>query len=206
MLTAIRNFAKKNLFLRKLVGYYLASSGVFDSFFRNYRVSPLWEKRISNVLNSPDNILIPKVKNAGMIKFGKQVMHNGLKIHLGSYYGPEYSKMLYLSKGVHEPQEERIFMEVLKTLPPGSLMIEMGSFWSFYSMWFNKEVKEAINYMIEPDHFNIGQGKRNFKLNGMKGHFTQAFVGQEPGELGGRAIINMDGFVKKFNFFYSHIT
>jgi hypothetical protein len=44
-------------------------------------------------------------------------------------------------------------------------MIELGAFWSFYSMWFNKEVENAINYMVEPDSFNLGQGKRNFKLN-----------------------------------------
>ena len=70
MIRAIRNFAKKNLLLRKFVGYYLASSGLFDNFFKNYSVTPLWEKRISSVLDSPDNNLIPKVKNAGMIKSG----------------------------------------------------------------------------------------------------------------------------------------
>jgi Methyltransferase FkbM domain len=55
----------------------------------------------------------------------------------------------------------------------------MGAFWSFYSMWFQKEIQQAVNYMIEPDSFNLGQGKRNFKLNKMKGTFIQAFVGKE---------------------------
>lgn len=205
MITAVRNFAKRNLFLRKLVGYYLASSGLFDGFFKNYSVTPLWEERISNVLESPDNVLIPKVENAGMIKGGKQIMHNGLKIYLGSYYGPEYSKMLSLSKGVHEPQEERVFMEALKTVPVGSLMIEMGAFWSFYSMWFNKEVKDAVNYMIEPDYFNMGQGKRNFKLNNMKGKFIQGYVGQESRMADGNTIISVDGFIKEHSIPFIHM-
>ena len=58
-------------------------------------------------------------------------------------------------------------------------MMELGAFWSFYSMWFNKEIAGAVNIMIEPDSFNMGQGKRNFKLNGMKGEFIQSFIGRE---------------------------
>jgi len=177
MLATIRNLARKNLLIRKIVGYHLASSGLFDSFFRRYKISAGWELRISRVLSSSDNDFIPKVPGAGEISHGKQLMHNGIKIHLGSYYGPEYSRMLVLSKGVHEPQEERVFMEVLKNLPQGATMIEMGAFWSFYSMWFNKEIKHAVNYMIEPDSFNLGQGKRNFRLNKMRGTFIQAFMG-----------------------------
>jgi hypothetical protein len=179
MLQSIRGFVRKNLFLRKLIGYHLASSGLFDSVIRNYELSDSWKKRIEDVLKADDNKFIERVPDAGAIKKGKQIMHNGLKIHLGSYYGPEYSKMLLLSKGVHEPQEERIFGEALKTLSPSAVMIEMGAFWSFYSMWFNQEVPGARNFMIEPDEFNIGQGKRNFRLNKMKGDFVQAFIGRE---------------------------
>lgn len=199
MIRQIRVFARKNLFFRKLIGYHLASSGLFDSFFKNYKVNELWEKRIADVLSSGDNKFIPKVENAGVIKGGRQIMHNGIKIHLGSYYGPEYSKMLLLSKGVHEPQEERIFMEVLKTLPDNSVMIEMGAFWSFYSMWFNKQIKGAVNYMIEPDTFNLGQGKRNFKLNNMKGNFIQGFVGSSPEQKGNVQTVSVDQVVEKYS-------
>ncbi len=192
MLAQLRNFARKNLFVRKLIGYHLASSGLFDAVFRNYNLSPVWEKRVTHVLSSSDNDAIPRVADAGAIKGGRQVMHNGLRIYLGSYYGPEYSKMLLQSKGVHEPQEERVFQEVLKTIPKGGVMIEMGAFWSFYSMWFQKEVANAVNYMIEPDAFNLGQGKRNFRLNKMKGKFIQAFIGKksETSQLGNTICIN----------------
>jgi hypothetical protein len=205
MIGYLRNMAKKNMAIRKFVGYTLASSGLFDAFFRQYKVGPVWEKRIAHVLSSADNAFIPKVADAGQIKSGKQIMHNGLKIHLGSYYGPEYAKMLLLSKGVHEPQEERVFMEVLKGLPDGAVMLEMGAFWSFYSMWFQHEVKNAVNYLVEPDAFNLGQGQRNFALNGMKGTFMQAFVGKETKAGDPVGTLSVDGIVAKHNIPFIHV-
>lgn len=205
MLASIRSFARKNPFMRKLIGYHLASSGLFDNYFRNYVVGPVWEKRIQHVLSSPDNDFIPRVDKAGQIKSGRQLMHNGLQIYLGSYYGPEYSKMMLQSRGVHEPQEERVFQEALKTIPPNACMIEMGAFWSFYSMWFQKEVPGAVNYMIEPDEFNMGQGKRNFKLNGMKGTFIQAFVGEASASNHLGSTICIDDLVQEKNIPFVHM-
>jgi hypothetical protein len=127
------------------------------------------------------------------------VMHNGLKIHLGSYYGPEVAQQLYANKGVHEPQEEYVFQEVLKEIKPGSTMIELGAFWSFYSMWFNSVISNAHNFMVEPDDFNLGCGKRNFKLNKMFGDFTQAFVGSKNSFSEGIHTIGIDDFCKEKN-------
>jgi hypothetical protein len=179
MLQSIRNFAQKRLFIRKLIGYHLAGSGLFDRFIKNYRLTDSWKKRIDDVLQCDDNRYIPRVADAGKISRGRQIMHNGIKIYLGSYYGPEYSRMLLLSKGVHEPQEERVFGEAIGTLPPSSVMVEMGAFWSFYSMWFQHQIPGARNLMIEPDAFNLGHGRRNFRLNKMKGTFIRAFIGRE---------------------------
>ena len=205
MISWLRSIAKKNLTVRKFIGYTLASSGLFDSYFRNYNVSHVWKMRINNVLSSPDNQFIPKVHDAGKIVRGKQIMHNGLLIHLGSYYGPEYSKMLLLSKGVHEPQEERVFLEVLKTIPSGAIMVEMGAFWSFYSMWFQKEISKSVNYLIEPDSFNLGQGKRNFQLNHMKGQFIQAFVGSKSSSDENGTTICVDDLVSKHSIPFIHM-
>src|SRR5258708_94155 len=113
--------------------------------------------------------------------------------------------MLMESKGVHEPQEERVFMEVLKTLPDNSLMIEMGAFWSFYSMWFQKEIRNAVNYMVEPDSFNLGQGKRNFRLNKMKGKFIRAFVGKEYINTRNPQTISVDYLVAIYLIDFIHI-
>lgn len=205
MLHFIREYIRKNNFFRKLVGYHLASSGLFDNYFRNYILSDAIKKRLSNILSSPDNEYIPRCDRAGDIIRGKQIMHNGLKIHLGSYYGPEYSVVLRASKGVHEPQEERVFREVLPAIPPKAVMIEMGSFWSFYSMWFQKEIPGAVNFMIEPDEFNMGQGKRNFKLNGMKGEFIQAFIGESSGQLDHGKCICIDDFVEERKLPFVHM-
>ncbi|HEV3326459.1 MAG TPA: FkbM family methyltransferase [Puia sp.] len=205
ILQSIRSYAKKNLFIRRLIGYHLASSGLFDGVIRNYKLSESTQKRIANVLDAEDNRYIPRVANAGVIKGGKQIMHNGLKIHLASYYGPELARMLLLSKGVHEPQEERVFGEAIKTLPPGATMIEMGAFWSFYSMWFNQHVREARNFMIEPDAFNMGQGKRNFKLNRMKGVFVQAFVGEQSKAELPVPTLAIDDFVREQSLPFIHM-
>jgi FkbM family methyltransferase len=69
-------------------------------------------------------------------------------------------------------------LEILKYIKPGSTMLELGSHWSYYSMWFQKEVPGARNYMIEPDPINIEVGKRNFILNNMIGEFYNASIGR----------------------------
>jgi len=134
-----------------------------------------WESRIELLLESPDNNKIHHTSKAG--KFNKHnnlVMHNGLIIDPLSYYGFPMLEALVRNKGVHEPQEEYAFQEVLKEIPNYGVMIELGSYWSFYSMWFNMRIKNATNYMIEPEYVN--SGRRNFNLNKMKGDFTQAYI------------------------------
>src|SRR5580704_3668699 len=46
-----------------------------------------WNQRISLVLSSPDNQKVTCVENAGTLKDGLLVMHNGLVIEPLSYYG-----------------------------------------------------------------------------------------------------------------------
>jgi hypothetical protein len=206
MLKFIRKKIQANSFIRRLIGHHLVATGLFDWYFRNYKVSEEWQKRIDLIIECPDNKYIPRVINAGKIIRGKQIMHNNLKINLGSYYGPEIAKVLLLNNGVHEPQEEKVFQEVLKYIPDGATMIEMGSFWSFYSMWFNSKIKNAINFMIEPENFNIESGIRNFKLNNMKGCFIEAFIGEESKLLSdNKKMICIDDFLLNQNIQYVHI-
>jgi hypothetical protein len=56
-------------------------------------------------------------------------------------------------------------------------MLELGAYWGFYSMWFNREVQDARNYLVEPEAENLDFGRRNFELNKMRGEFTHALVG-----------------------------
>ncbi len=156
MFSFIGKYIRTNLFLRKFVAHTLAPSGLFDSYFRNYKLDSYWQFRVKEVLDVPDTAFIKKVSNAGQIIKGKQIMHNGLCILLGSYYGPEVTVMLAKNKGVHEPQEEHVFQEVLKERTEGAIMIEMGAFWAFYSMWFHQKVKNTRNFMMESDPFIQG--------------------------------------------------
>lgn len=51
--------------------------------------------------------------------------------------------------------------------------------------------------MIEPDAFNMGHGKRNFKLNHLKGEFVQAFVGRKNENNLPVKTICIDDFIKE---------
>ena len=137
-----------------------------------------WKKRIKDVIISSDNSFIPRVKNAGKITGGFQIMHNGIKILKGSYYGIGITKMLVKNKGVHEPQEERVFREVLGKLKIESTIVELGSYWGFYSMWFLKENKNGRAFLFEPELSNLNYGIENFKLNNFQGDFNHAYIGK----------------------------
>jgi hypothetical protein len=139
-----------------------------------------FQGRFNEILSDPNNKYIPRVNDAGKIIDNCIVMHNGIKVCLGAqaYYG-NFAKILMLNKGVHEPQEERAFHEVLKHINDGATMIELGAYWSFYSMWFQKKIKNAKNYMIEPELKHIISGKKNFSTNNMKGDFTKASIGEK---------------------------
>ena len=176
MIKYVRSLLRSNTWIRSVIANTIVPSGLFDNYFRKYKLSGKWIDRMDDIISCGDNEYIPRVENAGTIENGKQIMHNGIRVNLGSYYGPEISRVLSKNNGVHEPQEERVFQEILKEIGPSSTMIELGSFWSFYSMWFNKEVEDAKNYLVEPSKFNIRSGINNFKLNGMIGDFTNAFV------------------------------
>ena len=132
--------------------------------------------RFREILADPSNKYIPRCENAGKLENGYVIMHNGLKV-FPTYYG-NFSQILIFNKGVHEPQEERMFMEVLKYIKPGGTMIQLGAYWSFYSMWFHQQIPDARNYMIEPDPNNIRCGVDNFELNNMIGNFVIGGIGE----------------------------
>lgn len=157
-----------------------------------------WGERTRQAVACPDNAFIPRVKDAGLVVDGIQIMHNGLKVHTGSYYGQEPVKLLQRNLGVHEPQEERVFQEVLKQISPNSVIIELGAYWSFYSMWFCSAVKGAKAFMVEPMSENLAYGKKNFDLNGLQGHFTRGWVGAKSSiAADGIPVICVDDLVSK---------
>lgn len=148
---------------------------------------------------------IPKVAGAGEI-FGNgiasyQLMHNGIKIIPNCYYDTQWlTDVIYGLKGHHEPQEEKCFYEVLKYIPENAIMIELGSYWAYYSLWFASHIKNAKNYLIEPDPRRLEIGKRNFELNNKTGIFKRGFVGKmkdnEP-DITGTEWISIDDFIER---------
>lgn len=165
-----------------------------------------WDLRTKEVMACPDNDQIPRVSGAGSIWRGYQTMHNGLKVEMRSYYGYPITRLLRLNRGVHEPQEERVFAEVLKRMLPGSVMIELGAYWAFYSMWFWRAVTHARCYMIEPDSERLKAGERNFALNQMKGYFEQAFIGAKTGKVAdGTPIVTVDDLVERNSIKHVHV-
>lgn len=177
----------------------LMKAGKFDN---NNSIEKLvfddeWEYRIQIALKSEYNSFIPRVAGAGNIDHGFQTMHNGLQVSTGDYYGLPISKMLYMNKGVHEPEEEKMFLDTITRMPANPVMIEMGSFWAFYSMWFLKATTNGTVYMIEPEKENLRIGEKNFKKNNLIPSFDNYFIGKKSSAEGNTPVICLDDYIDK---------
>jgi hypothetical protein len=136
---------------------------------------------------------------------GILTMHNGLKVLAGSYSGDPMTRLLQRTQGIHEPQEEKVFAQVLKHLAPQSSMLELGAWWGFYSMWFQKELPKSHLYLIEPVQDNLEFGKKNLALNGMQATFHHAFIASESSApSAGIPSISIDDALKLFQL--HHLT
>jgi len=139
--------------------------------------------RIAMTTSCRDCDPIKKVDNAGETIFDEvtedefQIMHNGLMVIKGGYYGDWMSEIILSLRGHHEPQEEFVFDQLLKRIEPTASMIELGSFWSYYSLWFLKDYsnsRKAVCLEADPVHLAIGQ--RNAEINGLSPVFINGFA------------------------------
>lgn len=138
-----------------------------------------------------DGDALPKVTGAGTIVtrdgIRAQVMHNGVLVEEGGYYGPWMTEIIRCLQGVHEPQEEVVFAAVLErlreTVPTDRqpVLVELGSFWAYYSLWFLDELPQGRTVGVEPDPNYLEVGRRNFALNRREGTFLHGAIGCEPG-------------------------
>jgi len=148
---------------------------------------PIWRDvkfRIEMTVSCGDCAAIPKVENAGKVvdEGGRrvQIMHNGVKVLADAYYGEWMTEVIARLRGHHEPQEEAVFHEVLKHVPAQATMIELGGFWSYYSLWFlheNAGTRRAI--VVEPDPHHLEVGRTNALLNGRQIDFVHASAGAD---------------------------
>lgn len=158
--------------------------------------------RALRTLSGDDCDYIPKVVGAGEIfndaGIAYQLMHNGVKVLLNSYYDVQWiTDVIYGLKGHHEPQEEKCFYEVLKYIPENATMIELGSYWAYYSLWFALEIKNTKNYLIEPNPKNLEIGKNNFALNNTNGFFLRGYAGEVVEDCYGAELVSIDDFIER---------
>jgi hypothetical protein len=141
--------------------------------------------RFREVISDPLNLLIERVPQAGTIEGNDVYLHNGNRVPVAgaeAYYG-QFSTLLVLNRGVHEPLEEYVFQELVKRLPASPRMIELGAYWAHYSMWLKRIRTQATVIMVEPDSGNLAAGQANFARNGFGGEFIRAAVGKGLWEL-----------------------
>jgi hypothetical protein len=161
-------------------------------------VTPDWRSRIDEAIACPDNAFIPRVPDAGKLQRGFVIMHNGLRVSGLGYYGSGNMNLLLENRGVHEPQEERAFSEVLRHVPPSGAMLELGAYWGFYSLWFAHEVPGARSFLVEPEPENLKSGMLNFRENGHDAVFENAYVGARPGIAhNGTKVVSVDDFCQR---------
>jgi hypothetical protein len=136
--------------------------------------------RFREIISDPLNLLIDRHPLSGHLTSDQKYVH----LHNcnivpwegeGAYYG-SFSSILIYNSGVHEPLEEFVFQEVLKTLPEDALMLELGAYWGHYSMWLKSRLPNARVVLVEADPLNLEVGRRNFQANNLAGEFLEGFV------------------------------
>ena len=115
---------------------------------------------------------IPKQPDAGeLVELDGvrwQVMFNGLRVRADGYYGGWMTDLIRRLKGHHEPQEERVFHEVLGHLGESPAMIELGAYWAWYSMWFKSMHPDGVSVIVEPSPENLEVACRNINGNRLR--------------------------------------
>lgn len=145
-------------------------------------------RRVRMTVSCRDTDRLPKVEGAGEILVqpdGTRVqrMHNGLLVLEGGYLGGWTSEIIETLHGHHEPQEEVAFHEVVERIAAteqAPTMIELGSYWAYYSMWFARRTGGRV-VDIEPDPEYLEVGRRNFEINGLECTLLPGAVGGVPG-------------------------
>ncbi len=144
------------------------------------------EARVQMTAACRDSDPVPKVPDAGRVVTepdGRrvQIMHNGVRVVADGYDGAWMTQLIALCRGHHEPQEERVFHEVVARLPLDATMIELGGYWLYYTLWFLKDAPARRALSVEPDPAHIALGLANAALNGREVPVVQGFVGAEHG-------------------------
>lgn len=147
--------------------------------------------RFREILSDPLNLLIQRHPMAGTVNGENVYLHNGLLAPIAgdNAYYDEFSKILTLNRGVHEPLEEYVFQQMIKALGSEPTMFELGAYWGHYSMWLKHKHPSARVVLVEPREQNLSAGMSNFQLNGFQGEFINAAIS--------KGAVSVDGMMDK---------
>lgn len=70
-----------------------------------------------------------------------------------------------------------MFHEVVSRLPADARMIELGGYWSYYSLWFLKDQPGRQAVIVEPEPVYLAVGQANALLNGLAPTIRPGFAG-----------------------------
>ena len=140
------------------------------------------EERIDLAVSCRDCDILPKANDAGAVITDSdgarvQAMHNGLRMLADGYCGAWMTDLIRRCGGHHEPQEERVFHEVVARMAPDASMIELGAWWSFYSLWFLQAHPGRTAVALEPDPERRALGAANAARNHLAPYFLDGFIG-----------------------------
>ena len=132
---------------------------------------------------------MPRVAGAGDIVEREgarcQLMYDGTLVPEDRYYGHWMTRLIARLGGHHEPQEERVFFEVLQALQPGGRMLELGCYWGFYTASFLRHFSgDARAAMMEPDLRKLAVGRETLRMNGLTADLLWGAIPPVPKGLG----------------------
>jgi hypothetical protein len=143
---------------------------------------PMARVRVEVTLACRDCDPIPKVPGAGRVRCidGRrvQLMHEGSLIDAGGYCGDWMTRIIADLRGHHEPQEELAFRALLRHVRHGSLFVELGAWWAYYTTWYLRAVPGSHAVCVEPDPANLDVGRFNLAINGQHARFLRACIGE----------------------------
>src|SRR5688572_29905582 len=138
-------------------------------------------ERFLMTVSCRDSDSIPKVPHAGRVVvvdgLALQIMHEGTKVLAGGYLGDWMADIIRGLQGHHEPQEELLFHHLLRYVRQRSTIVELGSWWAYYTAWYLNAVPFSRALCVEPDANHLKVGQENLRLNRKEAQFINAAVG-----------------------------